>query len=57
MSQIHFSILNHNFPQGIQVADYGKIDFDSKVDEMSIDLLHVPNWFTVDTRMGVCLLL
>eukprot|EP00002_Diphylleia_rotans_P002952 TRINITY_DN11955_c0_g1_i1.p1 TRINITY_DN11955_c0_g1~~TRINITY_DN11955_c0_g1_i1.p1 ORF type:complete len:834 (+),score=163.02 TRINITY_DN11955_c0_g1_i1:96-2597(+) len=38
--------------KGIQVADYGKADFDAKVTESSKELLHVPNWFTVDTRTG-----
>ncbi|KAK4767557.1 hypothetical protein SAY86_015307 [Trapa natans] len=37
--------------RGIMVEDYGKVPFDQKKEEL-FEMVSVPAWFTVDTRLG-----
>ncbi|XP_050274757.1 uncharacterized protein LOC126717278 [Quercus robur] len=37
--------------KGIVVADYGKVSFEEKKEEL-FEMVSIPAWFTVDTRLG-----
>ncbi|XP_018493279.1 uncharacterized protein LOC108863375 isoform X2 [Raphanus sativus] len=37
--------------KGVVVEDYGKISFEEKKEELS-EMVSIPSWFTVDTRLG-----
>ncbi|XP_056846435.1 uncharacterized protein LOC130505442 [Raphanus sativus] len=37
--------------KGVVVEDYGKISFEEKKEEL-FEMVSIPSWFTVDTRLG-----
>ena len=40
---------------GLMVDDFGVVDFDEKLQELA-ELNSVTQWFTVETKLGVCYL-
>ena len=46
-----FQLLSHH-KQAIKLTDFGKINYEDECMKRK-EMVHVPNWFTVDAKTGV----